>query len=385
MVKITSAQSGMRAIIIITDGVDVVSVFKIEDVIGEANRANIPIFPIGLSKNKINEDALQRLANRTGGIFRIAPSPDEFSGLFTQVLNQLKLEYQLSYQARVDRDSNPHSLLVAVRAPRIGRIYSEVKYTFEVTPTPATPTTTPKPTSPGPTDTPQPTPTPPPPGLIDKLLIFVKENPLPAALIGIAALLLIVLLVLIILWARRRRGPQVEEADFLTNWPSGGTSAPSNPVMSPPTSPDVGNMARTVGPPPVSGIPPTQSPGGPTGRTPIMPPAPAAGQTVAIPRVKPPKHVAMLVDRKNPSRQFTLLQSTSVGRASENAVSLADNTTVSRNHARIWLDGDLFKVHDLDSSNGTYVNATRIQEPQVLKDGDVVRFGELEFIFKQLS
>ena len=117
----------------------------------------------------------------------------------------------------------------------------------------------------------------------------------------------------------------------------------------------------------------------------MPPPAPPAGHTVAIPRVKPPQHVAMLVDRKNPSRQFTLMQSTSVGRASENAISLPDNPTVSRSHARIWLDGDQYKVHDLDSANGTSVNGARIQEPQVLKDGDVVRFGELEFIYKQLS
>ena len=394
MVKLTSAQSGRRAIIVITDGVDTVSVFKIEDVIGEANRANIPIFPIGLSRNKINAVALERLAARTGGVFRIAPSPEEFAGLFAQVLNQLKLEYQLAYQARVAQDANPHSLLVAARAPRIGRLFSEVKYSFNVTPVPEpseTPTAALTPSGPTATiepPTPQPSPTPPPPqGIVDRIMTFISGNPLPAALIGIAALLLIVLLILVVVWARRRRQPQATEADFSGDWPSGGVSGPSNPVLNVnPTAPNVADASRTANASPGFGWPPTQMPGSPGGGAPMMPPpAPPAGHTVAIPRVKPPQHVAMLVDRKNPSRQFTLMQSTSVGRASENAISLPDNPTVSRSHARIWLDGDQYKVHDLDSANGTSVNGARIQEPQVLKDGDVVRFGELEFIYKQLS
>ena len=391
MVKITSSQSGRRAIIVITDGVDTVSVFKIEDVIGEANRANIPIFPIGLSKNKINQDALQRLAGRTGGIFRIAPSAEEFSGLFAQVLDQLKLQYQLTYQARVARDANPHSLLIAARAPRIGRLFSEVKFQFNVTPVPI-PTETPtneSPTPPGPNPTiAPPTPTPPPQeGVLDRLMNFAKENPLPAALIGIAALLLIALLVLVVIWARRRRQQQTAAPDFGTDWPSGGVSGPSNPVLNVnPTVPNVANPSPTANASPGFGWSPTQMPGSAGANAPMMPPpAPPAGHTVAIPRVKPPQHVAMLVDRKNPARQFTLMQSTSVGRASENGASLPDNPTVSRNHARIWLEGDQYKVHDLDSSNGTFINGTRIQEPKILKDGDIVRFGELEFLFKQLS
>lgn len=397
MVKITSAQSGRRAIVVITDGVDTVSLFKIEDVIGEANRSNIPIFPIGLSQNKINQDALQRLAIRTGGVFRMAPSPEEFPSLFQQVLDQLKLEYQLTYQTRVTRDANPHSLLVAASSPRIGRQYAEVKFQFDVTPVPTSaetpaPATTPTlpvaPTiSPGPT----PTPAPLPEGVIDRMLGLVRENPLAAALIGIAALLVIVLLILLVVWLRRRRANQNEALDFSTSWPTGGTSSPSNPAFGaapaqtagPMSAPSFGPGAPTQMPGATPGMAPTQMPG----MTPDMAPGqrPSA-PTQFIPRgPKAPQHVALLVDRKNLTRQFTLQQNTSVGRANENAVVLGDNTTVSRSHARIWLEGDRFKIHDLDSANGTFVNGTRIRQPQMLQDGDVVRFGELEFMFKQLS
>ncbi len=407
IVKITSAQSGRRAIVVITDGVDTVSVFKIEDVIGEANRANIPIFPIGLSKNKINEDALQRLASRTGGVFRKAPDAVEFPALFQQVLDQLKLEYRITYQSRIARDANPHSLLISVRTPRLGRQYAEVKYQFDVTPAPVT--VTPLPSTQSPVVTPPDLATTAPPiegpedtepvaegGLIDRLLSLFRENPLAAALIAIAALLVIALLVLLVVWLRRRRAAPVEAVDFSTGWPAGGVSSPSNPAYGSPTA--GGETAGLVGaqpfgaavPSPTPGIAPAQMPGGSWDLpvTAMPPPATPAGpgRTMFLPRgPKAPKHVALLVDRKNPTRQLSLQEITSVGRSNENTLVLGDNTTVSRSHARVWLEGDRFKVHDLDSSNGTFVNGTRIQQPQVLQDGDIIRFGELEFVFKQLS
>jgi VWFA-related protein len=70
----------------------------------------------------------------------------------------------------------------------------------------------------------------------------------------------------------------------------------------------------------------------------------------------------------------------SIGRAPENTIVLNDDT-ISRNHAVIRFAAGLFQLTDNNSSNGTFVNGSRITET-ILKSGDLVRFGhqsELKF------
>lgn len=66
---------------------------------------------------------------------------------------------------------------------------------------------------------------------------------------------------------------------------------------------------------------------------------------------------------------------TSVGRASDNAVSFADDTNISRYHAEIEKRGDEFWLIDLKSSNGTAVNGEAVEGDTVLNDGDSITFG----------
>jgi pSer/pThr/pTyr-binding forkhead associated (FHA) protein len=39
----------------------------------------------------------------------------------------------------------------------------------------------------------------------------------------------------------------------------------------------------------------------------------------------------------------------------------------------------------LGSANGTTVNGAKVTDPVILNDGDIVRFGEVEFRFKRLT
>jgi hypothetical protein len=68
---------------------------------------------------------------------------------------------------------------------------------------------------------------------------------------------------------------------------------------------------------------------------------------------------------------------TSVGRASSNdlAISAAE---VSRKHARLRRDGSTLELHDLDSTNGTWVNGVRITTHHA-KSGDEIAFGTVRF------
>lgn len=71
-----------------------------------------------------------------------------------------------------------------------------------------------------------------------------------------------------------------------------------------------------------------------------------------------------------------------VGRDSE-AGFVVSRSSVSRQHARLYTDDDgSWWVEDLNSTNGTFVNETRVRA-QMLTDADQVRFGDA--IYKFLS
>jgi len=63
-----------------------------------------------------------------------------------------------------------------------------------------------------------------------------------------------------------------------------------------------------------------------------------------------------------------------VGRQSDCTIPLNDQN-VSRRHAEIRPGRGAYVVNDLDSTNGTMVNGTRIGGEQRLSDGDILSFG----------
>src|SRR5205823_9874665 len=54
---------------------------------------------------------------------------------------------------------------------------------------------------------------------------------------------------------------------------------------------------------------------------------------------------------------------------------------VSRKHCRLIRDGDSLRLEDLGSSNGTYLNAQRVQEA-ILTPGDSVQVGPVVFVLQ---
>jgi hypothetical protein len=72
---------------------------------------------------------------------------------------------------------------------------------------------------------------------------------------------------------------------------------------------------------------------------------------------------------------------TTIGRDPSNDLFL-DDVTVSRRHAEIVHTVDGFRVRDLGSLNGTYVDGTR-QEETVLRDGAHLRVGRYDVVFHE--
>ncbi|MBL8822447.1 MAG: SpoIIE family protein phosphatase [Planctomycetia bacterium] len=60
-----------------------------------------------------------------------------------------------------------------------------------------------------------------------------------------------------------------------------------------------------------------------------------------------------------------------------------DARDVSRRHARILTEGELFFVEDLGSSNGTFLNNTRVSGRQPLQEQDKIQIGPFTICFQQ--
>lgn len=69
-----------------------------------------------------------------------------------------------------------------------------------------------------------------------------------------------------------------------------------------------------------------------------------------------------------------------IGRALANTVVLSDDP-VSAEHCRIERDGSAFRLVDLDSTNGTWVNGNRVDNV-ILRRGDQIRVGRTTFVFE---
>jgi pSer/pThr/pTyr-binding forkhead associated (FHA) protein len=69
-----------------------------------------------------------------------------------------------------------------------------------------------------------------------------------------------------------------------------------------------------------------------------------------------------------------------IGRAPDNMI-VIDDSSVSSRHAQLELSGELYRLKDLDSTNGTRVNGLPITET-VLRFDDRIRFGRVEACFE---
>src|SRR5215470_6853217 len=69
----------------------------------------------------------------------------------------------------------------------------------------------------------------------------------------------------------------------------------------------------------------------------------------------------------------------SIGREPSNVICVNDHS-VSRRHCVIKREGESFRIIDLESYNGTFVNAVPVGE-QALSHGDQIAVGSVRFLF----
>src|SRR5262249_12536130 len=110
---------------------------------------------------------------------------------------------------------------------------------------------------------------------------------------------------------------------------------------------------------------------------------PAAASAAGLHRGSSRRRSVRLVVQRSPSLEegdeFQLNSApVTVGRGGQNGLVLSGDDFPSARHARVEARGDGVWVQDLESTNGTYVNGSRVAGAQRLDEGDVLRVGETD-------
>lgn|GEM_PF-1659313 len=97
----------------------------------------------------------------------------------------------------------------------------------------------------------------------------------------------------------------------------------------------------------------------------LLPYAPELGRyTLVGTKAKGTVHVGRTVDRSSGAT----------------ALEISYDKWISRDHARVYLDGDEIVINDLESRNGTFLDGERVHGEVRAKPGQVLRFGQTIFL-----
>jgi len=92
-------------------------------------------------------------------------------------------------------------------------------------------------------------------------------------------------------------------------------------------------------------------------------------------------HRLLVISKKGFGKEYSVDQSEiSVGRSRDCSITL-DDQTVSSIHATIRIEGDDCVLRDMNSKNGTFVNASRLREEYILRKNDEIKIGSFKFEF----
>lgn len=78
--------------------------------------------------------------------------------------------------------------------------------------------------------------------------------------------------------------------------------------------------------------------------------------------------------------EYVLKDEITIGRNNQNNIALRD-PYVSKKHLRIVKDEGKYFLEDLNSANGTYLNNEKVLDVTMLRNGDRIKLGQIEFLF----
>jgi tight adherence protein B len=129
LLLLRNAKIAAGSIVLLSDGADIGSVHDLDEVVAAARRQRARIFTVGLRSNAFEDGALREIADRTGGAYAEASSPDELEAIYAELGNRLASEYLVRYRS----DARPESTVdVEIAVSDVGN--ASLDY---VAPTPA--------------------------------------------------------------------------------------------------------------------------------------------------------------------------------------------------------------------------------------------------------
>lgn len=237
-----------KRLIVISDGWDEGVAYKLEDVIEEAQRRNVPVDAVGLTKvDPKYLSNLNRLADKTGGTYQRAGDSEKLEGIFRQGIEQLQSTPVATFTAsKLQADGQEHRL--GVRVDANGRLATAETRLILNKATAA---------SVAPVAIPQPS------GVTGGVKGLISRLPKWVWAVAVGGLIAIILLVV---WLKRRSASQAHSAGITVNSDSKSALPPNSarsrdgleqaeihPVPSPaiydgPTIPDMGKAGPLVSP-----------------------------------------------------------------------------------------------------------------------------------------
>ncbi|HUE81925.1 MAG TPA: VWA domain-containing protein [Pyrinomonadaceae bacterium] len=118
-----SAQNTRRAIILLTDGDDTISQVKMQEAIESAQKADAFVYAIGIGdsyRGGVDQGALRKIAERTGGRAYFPRSEQELREAFAQIQSDLREQYLLAYSpSNKARDGSYREIKIEVVDPEL--------------------------------------------------------------------------------------------------------------------------------------------------------------------------------------------------------------------------------------------------------------------------
>ncbi len=115
-----------------------------------------------------------------------------------------------------------------------------------------------------------------------------------------------------------------------------------------------------------------------------FPPSMPKDQTIIMGKKKEALAWLIMLERGGLSKKLRLKEGSNlIGRSTRSDI-VIDYEEVTQEHAKIIKEGKNYKLLDIGSLNGTFLNGKKVSAPRILKDGDEVRFANTKFIFKKI-
>src|SRR6202165_876775 len=127
-----SAEHQRRAIILLTDGEDTISQVRMQDAIKRALKADALIYAIGIGDRYqfgINERALKKITEGTGGRAYFPRNERELRDAFAQIERDLREQYLIAYSSsNKTRDGSYRRVAIEIAKPEIRREHLRLNY-----------------------------------------------------------------------------------------------------------------------------------------------------------------------------------------------------------------------------------------------------------------